>query len=84
MLGELHGERLSRVPRGYPANHPAAEYLKLNPNGLIPVLIDGDLVLYETAAICRYVDEAFGRFLRSARGPADKEAYLRESFAGIV
>jgi glutathione S-transferase len=27
------------------------EYLKLNPNGLIPVLVDGDLVLYETPAI---------------------------------
>jgi glutathione S-transferase len=27
------------------------EYLKLNPNGKIPVLVDGDLVLYETAAI---------------------------------
>ncbi len=26
-------------------------YLKLNPNGLIPVLEDGDLVLWETAAI---------------------------------
>jgi glutathione S-transferase len=26
-------------------------FLKLNPNGLLPVLIDGDLVLYETAAI---------------------------------
>jgi glutathione S-transferase len=31
--------------------HKAPEYLKLNPNGLIPVLVDGDLVLYETAAI---------------------------------
>ena len=27
------------------------EYLKLNPNGKIPVLVDGDLVLYETPAI---------------------------------
>jgi glutathione S-transferase len=27
------------------------EYLKLNPNGLIPVLVDGELVLYETPAI---------------------------------
>jgi glutathione S-transferase len=26
-------------------------YLKLNPNGLIPVLIDGEVVLYETPAI---------------------------------
>jgi glutathione S-transferase len=30
-------------------------YLKLNPNGLIPVLVDGDLVLYETAAICLHL-----------------------------
>lgn len=31
--------------------HRAPGYLKLNPNGLIPVLTDGELVLYETAAI---------------------------------
>lgn len=31
--------------------HKSPAYLKLNPNGLIPVLTDGDLVLYETAAI---------------------------------
>lgn len=31
--------------------HKSAQYLRLNPNGLIPVLVDGDLVLYETAAI---------------------------------
>jgi glutathione S-transferase len=31
--------------------HRRPEYLKLNPNGLMPVLTDGDLVLYETAAI---------------------------------
>ncbi len=31
------------------------EFLRLNPNGLIPVLVDGDLVLYETAAICLHL-----------------------------
>lgn len=31
--------------------HKKPEYLRLNPNGLIPVLTDGELVLYETAAI---------------------------------
>lgn len=31
--------------------HKSPAYLKLNPNGLIPVLQDGDLVLYECAAI---------------------------------
>ena len=28
-LGSLEGERLLRVPRGFPKDHPAAEYLKL-------------------------------------------------------
>jgi glutathione S-transferase len=27
------------------------EYLKINPNGRIPALVDGDLVLFEAAAI---------------------------------
>lgn len=27
-VGELDGERLTRVPRGYPKDHPAAEYLR--------------------------------------------------------
>lgn len=31
------------------------DFLRLNPNGLIPVLVDGDLVLYETAAICLHL-----------------------------
>jgi glutathione S-transferase len=35
--------------------HKSPAYLKLNPNGLIPVLIDGNLVLYETAAICLHL-----------------------------
>jgi len=28
-FGALEGDRLQRTPRGYPADHPAAEYLKL-------------------------------------------------------
>ncbi|MGH8803344.1 MAG: glutathione S-transferase family protein [Polaromonas sp.] len=35
--------------------HKTQQYLKLNPNGLIPVLTEGDLVLYESAAICLYL-----------------------------
>ena len=35
--------------------HKSADYLDLNPNGLIPVLIDGDLVLYETAAVALHL-----------------------------
>lgn len=35
--------------------HRSEAYRKLNPNGLIPTLVDGDLVLYETAAICLHL-----------------------------
>lgn len=35
--------------------HKSPAYLALNPNGLIPVLVDGDLVLYEAAAICLHL-----------------------------
>jgi glutathione S-transferase len=35
--------------------HKQPAYLKLNPNGLIPVLCGGELVLYETAAICLHL-----------------------------
>ena len=51
LLEELQAPfRLRLVDRDVGA-HKAPDYLKLNPNGLIPVMIDGDLVLYENAAI---------------------------------
>lgn len=45
---------LSLVDRTQQA-HKSLAYLALNPNGLIPVLVDGDLVLYETAAIALHL-----------------------------
>ena len=38
--------------------HKSPAYLRLNPNGLIPVLVDGDLVLYESAAICLHLADS--------------------------
>ncbi len=35
--------------------HKSADYLALNPTGRIPTLIDGDLVIFESAAICLYL-----------------------------
>ena len=41
------------------AAHRSPAYLKLNPNGQIPVLVDGDFVLYEAAAICLYLADEY-------------------------
>jgi glutathione S-transferase len=35
--------------------HLTPEFRALNPNARVPVLRDGDLVLFESAAICRYI-----------------------------
>jgi glutathione S-transferase len=35
------------------------EFLALNPRHRVPVLVDGDFVLYESNAIVEYVDEAY-------------------------
>jgi glutathione S-transferase len=37
------------------------EYIAMNPNSLVPVLIDGDLVLWESNAIVRYLAAKHGR-----------------------
>jgi glutathione S-transferase len=47
------------------------EYLELNPNGLVPTLRDGDLVLWESHAIVRYLA---GRYGPGKLWPADPVA----------
>jgi glutathione S-transferase len=39
--------------------HKKPAFLKINPFGKIPALIDGDLILSESAAICTYIAEKF-------------------------
>jgi glutathione S-transferase len=49
---------LSLVDRTAGAQRSEA-YLRLNPNGRIPTLVDGDLVVYETAAIVLHLVDRF-------------------------
>ncbi len=68
---------LVRVDRPNNA-HKSPAYLKLNPNGLIPVLRDGDLVLYEAAAICLHlVDTHPGAGLAPALGSAERAHFYK-------
>lgn len=36
-------------------------YLKINPNGLIPLIVDGDVTLYESNAILLYIAETYDK-----------------------
>jgi glutathione S-transferase len=56
----------------------SAEYLRLNPTGRIPTLVDGDLVVYETAAIVLYLVERFpGAGLGPPLGSKERAHLLR-------
>ncbi len=69
--------RLELVDRANQA-HKSPAYLKLNPNGLIPVLVDGDLVLYETAAICLHLaDTHLQARLAPALGTAERAQFYK-------
>jgi len=58
--------------------HKRPEYLKLNPNGQIPVLVDGGFVLYETAAIALYLADRFSdRQLAPALGTPERAQYYQ-------
>jgi maleylacetoacetate isomerase len=41
------------------AEQRSAAYLALNPQGLVPVLQDGEVLLTQSLAICEYLDDAY-------------------------
>ncbi len=60
------------------AAHKGPEYLKLNPNGLIPVLVDGEQVLYESAAIVLHlVDTHPAAGLAPALGTPERAQFYK-------
>ena len=74
------------------------EYLAMNPNGLVPVVIDGDHVQYESCSCIRYIGAKYGndQFYPAdpaKRGDADKwmdwhlstvSAAIRPVFLGLI
>jgi glutathione S-transferase len=39
--------------------HKKPDYMKIHPHGAVPALVDGDLALHESAAICMYLADKF-------------------------
>lgn len=61
MIGlELKGLRYeSRLLQFSKGEHKSPQMLALNPRGKVPVLVHGDVVVYESLAILAYLDRAF-------------------------
>jgi glutathione S-transferase len=60
------------------------EFLALNPRHRVPVLVDGDFVLYESSAIVEYLDEAYpGRGAPLFPGDARTRAIARRFICEI-
>jgi glutathione S-transferase len=56
--------------------HQKAAYLSLNPKGKLPFLVDGDLHLSESAAICLYLCERYGKETWSPALASPERAHL--------
>ena len=54
------GVEYEHVPTHFGAEAKTPEYLAVNPNGRVPALVDGDLVLFESMAINLYLAERYG------------------------
>ena len=65
------------------AAHRSPEYLKLNPNGQIPVLVNGNFVLYETAAICLYLADMHPEARLAPPLQTNERAHFYQWLAGV-
>jgi GST-like protein len=60
------------------------EYLRINPNGKIPALVDGGAAIFESGAILVHLAEKTGRFLaKSGQARSDALSWLFFQVGGI-
>jgi glutathione S-transferase len=57
--------------------HKSGDFLAVNPNGLVPALVDGDLRLWESNAIMQYLADRAGETPLFPREPARRADVVR-------
>ena len=55
----------------------APEYLKLNPNGVVPTLVHDGKVIMDSSVICEYLDEVFPEVSLTPSDPVER-AHMRK------
>jgi len=71
------------VPMSFTDSSKTPEYLAINPNGRIPALVDGDLVLFESMAINLYLAKTYGGKLYPS-DPHDEARALQWTIWGMT
>ena len=80
LLIEL-GAEFEKIELAYHTEMKSASYLKINPFGKVPTLVDGDVVIYEMPAICAYLaDKFFDQGLAPALDDPKRGLYFRWLF----
>ena len=71
------------IPTSFLEESKTSEYLAINPNGRIPALVDGDLVLFESMAINLYLAKTYGGKLYP-NNPQDEARALQWTIWGMT
>jgi len=65
--------------------HKSPQYLRIHPHGVVPALVDGDLALMESAAICAYLADKFpAARLAPAVGTPERGRYYQWMFYAMA
>ncbi len=77
------GLEYENIPTHFSGDTKKPDFLAINPNGRVPVLIDGDLTLFESMAINLYLAKKYDGGLQP-KTPEDEARAVQWSFWGMT
>jgi len=60
------------------------EFLAINPNGKVPALVDGEVVVFESAAICTYIGDRVPDLGLTPRAGTPERAYYNQWMFWVI
>lgn len=73
----------SRILSASKGELTAPEYLTVNPHGKVPAIVDNGFVLYESAAICEYLEDRFPQTRRLFPRDLQQRALVRRTVCEV-